>query len=146
MYVSQVLQIVHAYVRIQLFNDVDDAMVGASGEEDLQMIFRRVNNAFVHRLALSFRSENLPFLYHLRANSNDLQCRVKALHIENVDNAAEIDYTLVGFLGVHLKPRVYEMSTWAASVKEAFVTLFANNAFGGNMKHLVYEVSTTYRR
>lgn len=50
-------------------------MALASGEQGPQSLFPRVNNAFTHRLVLSFRPENLTVLNYLRASVNDLPDR-----------------------------------------------------------------------
>lgn len=111
--------------------------VRAFYERDLETPFRRLKNAFVHRLILSFGTENLPVLYYLRGNANDLQCRVSVLRIYN---SVGIDYALVDFLGAHLKPQVYERPT-VREFREDYAMLFANDALRGSVKHLVYEVS-----
>lgn len=92
----------HVYagrVRIQLLEDelyADMIHVTAPGEQELETIFYRVNNAFVHRLALSFLREDIPVPYYLRANANELQCQIGVLCTEETYEA--VDYTLVDFL------------------------------------------------
>ncbi|KAH7673225.1 hypothetical protein AAVH_42295, partial [Aphelenchoides avenae] len=107
-------------------------------EEELEMFFHFANNAFIYRLTPSFRPENLPFPYYLRANVKNLQCQVGALHIVKATEEV-IDYALVDFLGSHLKPRIYETSI-AGELPEDYAMLFAHKALRGNLTHLLYEV------
>lgn len=82
------------------------------------------------------RRANLPFLNYLRANADELQCRVIALNMAT----DVIDYALVDFLGVHLQPQVYETSALLV-YREDFVMLFARGALRRSVKHLEYRVS-----
>lgn len=111
----------------------------APSEQDLETIFHRVKKAFVHRLWLSFDQEHAPLLQRLRENTDDLQCRIRVLHIGNAWVA--IDYALVDFLGAHLKPLIYETSI-EHEFSEDYSLLFRHNALRGNLKHLEFEVST----
>ncbi|KAH7716299.1 hypothetical protein AAVH_16299 [Aphelenchoides avenae] len=109
------------------------------GEYGVEMIFHRVNNTFISRLEIGFRQEHLHLLYYLRSNVDDFQCEIRALRVRGTEMV--IDYAVVEFLGVYLKPHVYEMWIWAASVEEEYIMLFAHNALRGNLRHLVFEVS-----
>ncbi|KAH7712794.1 hypothetical protein AAVH_19868, partial [Aphelenchoides avenae] len=106
-------------------------------DQDLQTLFYRVNNAFIQRFTLSFRRENRAFPYYIRAKANDLHCKVDALRVEGEGNA-EIDYVLVSFLGLHLKPQVYE--TWMLrELHEDYIMLFAHDSFRRIVTSLVYD-------
>ncbi|KAH7699674.1 hypothetical protein AAVH_33221, partial [Aphelenchoides avenae] len=77
---------------------------------------------------------NLSIFNHLRANANDLQCRIQVLRVDSA--AAEgIDYGMVDFVGVHLKPWIYATSV---ADHEDYAMLFTHNALRGSIKHLVY--------
>lgn len=102
------------------------------------MLFDRLNNAFVHRLTLSFCQENLHLLHYLRANANVLKCEVGLLSIGDTSKA--IDYALVDFLGAHLKPSTYETLMFHG-LREDYAMFFARDAWRGNVKHLTYIVS-----
>ncbi|KAH7699475.1 hypothetical protein AAVH_33419, partial [Aphelenchoides avenae] len=114
-------------VNIQLREDDHDddwIQVAAPGGQELESLFRRVNNAFIGLLRIGFLLEELPFPYYLRANADDLQCQT--------------DYALVDFLCFHLKPQVFEM--WRAEERyEDYVMRFTHDVFRGHIKHLVYE-------
>ncbi|KAH7709225.1 hypothetical protein AAVH_23516 [Aphelenchoides avenae] len=105
------LQVGRNNVRIRL-RETDKAVRGKQAREEL---FDRVNNAFVDRLVLSFRRENLSVLHGLRARVDDLQCQIRALRVtdavEEDGNKVALDYALIDFLGVHLKPQLYEATT-----------------------------------
>lgn len=107
-------------------------------ELDVHEVFHRVNDSFIRRLELIFAPEDLVAAFHLQANANDLQCQIEALCV--VDSEEEIDYVLVDFLGIHLKPQVYEAST-AVELFEDCALLFTHNALRGNVKHVIYRVS-----
>lgn len=109
-------------------------------EQDLETLYRRVNNAFVDRLELSFHPEDSILLYHLRASASHLQCQIGALRVQA--KSVEIDYLLVDFVGVHLKPKAYEMSVWSEDDIEEYERLYTHNALRGNVTHLAYDVST----
>lgn len=111
--------------------------VPAATEQDLEMLFRRVNNAFIHRLTLSFHRMDLALPYYLRTNADELQCHVRILRIEGVAEA--IDAALVDFLGVQMKPKVYETQMW--NLHEDYIMLFTHDALRGSIAHLAYEVS-----
>lgn len=115
--------------------------VVATTEKRLKMLFHRFNNAFIHRLELSFRPQDLVLPYYLQAKADELQCQVRVLCIS--DEAARIDYVLIDFLGTRLKPQVYE--TWSSSrgCHEDYVMLFMHKALRGTVKNLVYDVSKT---
>lgn len=111
----------------------------------VEEFFHCINNCFVDRLTLSFRPNTHPFLYYLRARANDLQCHIRALHLEyfiweNDVREEEIDYALVDFLGVHLKPNVFEMSAHYECCEDNAM-LFTHGALRENVKHLAYKVS-----
>lgn len=129
---SLILQASSGNLYIQLL----DGGVRAS-EHDLDTLFHRMNNAFVRRLSLSFHADDAVFLYYLRANADGLQCQVGALRV--LVSSAEIDHVLVEFVGVHLKPRVYEACT-RAELPQDYAMLFTRNVLRGNIAHLVYEV------
>lgn len=92
-------------------------------EHELETLMHRVNNAFIHRLGFSFMLDDLHLPYYLRANANDLQCRVGVLNIHAEE--AKIDYALVDFLGVYLEPHVYKMST-VGEPREDHIMLFTH--------------------
>lgn len=69
-----------------------------------------------------------------------MQCRLGVLHV--MDPQEVIDYALVDFIGVHLKPQGYELSS--DTVDEDYVMLFNQDALRGSVKHLSYEVSTVF--
>ncbi|KAH7716288.1 hypothetical protein AAVH_16287 [Aphelenchoides avenae] len=105
-------------------------------ERNFETLFHRVNNAFIHQLTLNFFRECLRLPYYLLANSTELQCKIRTLQVDALDN--DIDYALVDFIGVHLKPQVYE--AWVdVGTNEEYVMLFARNAVRGNVKYLEYE-------
>lgn len=112
--------------------------VEAPGENNLEHLFHLVNNAFVRRLSLSFRREHLRLPFYLRANADKLQCQIGALHIR--DTEAPIDHALVAFLGIHLKPSIYETST-VGLLREEYAMLFAHDDLCSNLKRLAYNVS-----
>ncbi|KAH7691401.1 hypothetical protein AAVH_40084, partial [Aphelenchoides avenae] len=102
----------HGGVNIQLLeddNDDDMIIVVASDEQDLQELFRLVNNAFIQEEA-----EEHQF-----------------------GRAVGIDYALVDFLGVQLKPQTYEIST-VFDLHEDCAVLFTHDALRDRVKHLVY--------
>lgn len=129
--------------RIGLTDDTEQPLVTLlSDEQGMEMLFIRINNAFIHRLTASFRQENLPLLNYLRGNADKLQCRIRVLHIDGT--AERIDDGVVLFLGVHLQPQVYE-TTVAFELREDYAMLFAHDALRGNIKHLAYKVSKSPR-
>lgn len=122
-----------------LQDDRYDFNAVAAGEEDLEMFFHRVNNAFVHQMALSLRQEDVHHLCNLRAKESDLQCQIRALCIRCLP--AEIDYGLVDFLGVSLTPQRYGTSM-NGELHEDQVMLFAHEALRRSVMHLEYWAST----
>lgn len=109
-------------------------------EKELETFFHRVNNDFIRRLSLSFDHVSLPLLQGLRQNASNLQCHVITLHIGDTSEA--IDNALVDFVGDHLKPQVYELSTDVdTEFSENHAMLFTHDALRGNVAHLVYTVS-----
>lgn len=138
-YICDILQLVHGCVHIGLprgeWVRLDSA---ARGEDDVDMLFHRVDNAYVYRWTISFRRVDLWRLYRLREKANDLQCQIEILRILDITDA--IDYALVDFLGVHLKPRVYNLST-SGQLRQDYATLFKHDSLRGNLKHLHYNVS-----
>lgn len=127
----------HVYIRLLEEDDNAEVVVGQT-QQYMEIVFRRVNNAFVRRLTLSFDRAHLPPLNHLRANAKKLQCHIRALRIESTE--AAIDYALVDFLGAHLKPQAYEVSK-TGELRENHVKLFKHDALRDKVKHLVYEAS-----
>ncbi|KAH7711667.1 hypothetical protein AAVH_21024, partial [Aphelenchoides avenae] len=116
-------------VYVQLLEEGERVLLGPEG------LFLHANNAFVHRLALSFDRERLLPLYYLHANASELQCHIGALFVEASDE--EIDFALVDFLGICLKPQVYEASTDGELCEEQAM-LFTRNALRQHITHLVY--------
>lgn len=111
-------------------------------QDHSENIFRRINNAYVGRLALRVSEECLRHLYHLRANVSDLQCQVRALRINGA--SVRIDNALVDFVCLQLKPQVYEMvrSLWSfLGLLNDYAKLFTQNAVRGIVAHTEYEVS-----
>ncbi|KAH7699168.1 hypothetical protein AAVH_33729, partial [Aphelenchoides avenae] len=123
------------FVLVRLFEDDDSIIVARPNNRPLEMLFHRFNNAFVFRLAINFRQMDLPLLHYLRANASDLQCRIRALHIDGAEE--RIDYDLIGFLGLILKPQVYEVSL-RGELHEDYATLFTHKALRDDVKHLVF--------
>lgn len=122
-------------------------MFAMGQDQALGMLCHRLNNAFVRRMTLDFWADSLPVIYSLRANDKDLQCRLGTLHI-GASYGQAIVYTLVDFLGVHLKPQIYEASFGGGDelserVDHDYVLLFKHDALRGSVKHLEYEVSKT---
>lgn len=109
----------------------------ARDEQDREELFHRINNAFVRRLTLSFYRAELLYLDYLRANANNLQCQIRRLHIE--DSGKDIDYALLDFLGVHLKPQIYEATILFAH-REDIIMLFTRTALRDTVRHVVYWV------
>lgn len=109
----------------------------------LENVFRCINNAFIDRLEISFHRRALPLPYYVRANAEHLQCKILTLCVSGLP--ARIDYALFDFLAVHLNPQVYEMSlrTWIWSADYAMY--FAHDAFHGNVRHVVCEVSNLHQ-
>lgn len=124
---------------IVLREERNNARVPAQRNEE--MLFRRVNNAYIRRLAFDFHPANLRFLHYLRANAGGLQCQIQTLRISG--SSADIDYALVDFLGANLKPQVYEgvASRWGYDLRDDYVMLFTCNALRRNVKRLAYDVS-----
>lgn len=86
------MQIRQGDVNIQLLeedSDDDVITVVAPRERELEVLCRQVNNAFIRRLALDFRLEDLSLPYYLRANSDDLRCRVRTLYLKDTDPTGE---------------------------------------------------------
>lgn len=73
-------------------------MLPVTDEENREMLFHRINNAFIHRFMPSFRQDDLPLLYDLRANADDLHCQINALRIKDLEET--IHYALIDFMGV----------------------------------------------
>ncbi|KAH7695961.1 hypothetical protein AAVH_36973, partial [Aphelenchoides avenae] len=110
--------------------------VPASSEQDLETLFHRVNNAFIRVLSFSFYREDLAPLNYLTAKTGELQCQIRSLRIRA--STAGIDYALVDFLGVHLKPQVYHFSTYRPRFEEASAMLFVRNSLRHCVVHLEY--------
>ncbi|KAH7714033.1 hypothetical protein AAVH_18606 [Aphelenchoides avenae] len=118
--------------------------VPASSEQDLEKLFHRVNNAFIRVLEFSFCPEDLAPLNYLRTKVGELQCQIRSLRIRA--STAEIDYAVVDFLGVHLKPQVYHFSTYRPRFEEASAMLFARNSLRDCVAHLEYNMFETAER
>ncbi|KAH7712783.1 hypothetical protein AAVH_19857, partial [Aphelenchoides avenae] len=132
-----VLQTIHGnvHIRVSTARGFQRFVPLVPCDEDVEVLFHCVNNAFIYRLTLDFRPENLPFFAYLRANANELQCQVGALII--ICFEAGIDYALIDFVGVHLKPQVYKMSM-ANEFREDYAMLIAHNALRGSVTQLDY--------
>lgn len=129
------------YIRLLEDDDVE-VTVAAPCDQHPDVLFHRINDAFVHELAISFNRHELPRLHYLRENSSDLQCKIRVLTIDAFTGGTEgIHDDLFGFLGHHLNPEVYKASLEARP--EEFAMLFTHNAMRG-IKHLEYKVSLTY--
>lgn len=118
-------------------------MLLAPDAADLETLFHRVKNAFIHRLEFNFLQENVHHLHYLRSKADNLHCRIGSLRIQG--SAVEIDYDVVDFLGVHLKPQIYAISM-LGQLREEYVTLFAHTAMRASVKHLAYEVGEALTR
>ncbi|KAH7721301.1 hypothetical protein AAVH_11151, partial [Aphelenchoides avenae] len=74
------------------------------------------------------------------ARADDLQCQIRVLRVTDVveedGNKVALDYALVDFLGVHLKPQLYEATT----NEEGHAMLFAQRALRDVVSHLVYDL------
>lgn len=108
------------------------------GPQNLEMVFRRVDNAFIHRLELTFEPANRALFRSLSANTDELQCHVGTFYpfLAHV----QIDYVLVDFLCNLLKPQTYE-TEMAVERREDYAMLFTRAALRGSIKHLEYKVS-----
>lgn len=64
--------------------ETDDAAIrmDVPGERNLEVLFHRVNNAFIRRMTLALSRHDLRLPYYLQANADELQCQVGALHVE----------------------------------------------------------------
>lgn len=113
-------------------------MLAAADEQNREMLFHRINNAFIHRFIPGFRQNDLPFLYYLRANAADLQCQVNALRLTDLEE--KIDYALVGFLSEHLQPQTLETLMYR-DPRDDYAKLLTHGTLRGRLVHLVYEVS-----
>ncbi|KAH7703897.1 hypothetical protein AAVH_28927 [Aphelenchoides avenae] len=109
-----------------------------TGEQDLEALFHRTNNAFVHRLALSFDEGNSLLLDCLQANTDELQCQVQILATVGVDVEIDIDDALVIFVGTHLAPQIYHTSMF--EFRADYAMLFAHAALRGSIQHLKHEL------
>lgn len=122
----------HAYMRL--------ARRGARPRpENLEMVCRRVDNAFIRRLELGFDPENRALLRSLRANADELQCHVGTF-CALFGTEVATDYDLVDFIGVHLKPQKYE-TEMNLELREDDALLFTRASLRGSVKHLQYRVS-----
>lgn len=77
-----VLQIVYGSVFIRLSGHQRSSVLPADG----LLLFRRVNNAFIHQLRISFCPENLPVPQYLRANAGKLHCQIGVLIIDGIED------------------------------------------------------------
>lgn len=107
-------------------------------EEEREMLFHRMNKAFIHRFIPGFRQKDLPLLYYLRTNADDLHCQINALRITDLEET--IDFTLVDFLGEHLRPQTLETLMFREPCGD-YAKLFAHGALRCRVVLLVYEVS-----
>lgn len=120
----------------------DNNKVSMPGEWDLEMLFHQINNAFINSLSVSFLPEDRLLPFYLRANADVLHCKVGVLHVNGLPEgkADDIDYALIDFLGVSLKPQAYETSM-TGELREDYAMLFTYDALRGNVKHVAYWVS-----
>lgn len=124
-----------------------DLSMPSSDEHDTEAVFHRLNNAYIERLTLSFRQDDVVLLHYMRASFDLLQCRIHALHIRKPE--ATIDYALVDFIGSHLKPTAYEMSVEPdlfppdGQLVEEYTALYRHDAMHSNVSRLLYEVRTS---
>lgn len=121
--------------------DIYEFKVVETREQDEDVLFHLLNNAFVDRLTLTFPPEHRKhdaLLYSLRTNANDLQCQIGTLRIEDLEE--EVDYSLIEFLCVSLKPHTWE--TWVAgNLREDHAKLFALDGPRSTIEDLVFRVS-----
>lgn len=137
--ICDILQSAYTGAFLQLVEGDDGINVEATTEADLETFFHRVNNAFIHELEFGgFCQESHRRLCRFLATANSLQCQIGALRIEVSKEG--IDYALIEFLGVHLKPHTYEVSM-IGKLREDYVMLFTHEALRGSVRHLVCEVS-----
>lgn len=88
---------------------------------------------------LNFHRGDLRLLSYLPTKADAPQCQIRTLSIRATE--ARINYTLVGFLSAHLKPQVYEIWT-EGELPEDYAMLFVHGVLFGNLRHLVFKVST----
>lgn len=119
-------------------DEYDEVSVVNPGERDLEILFRRVNYAFIRRLSLNFRRGSLVFPYYLAANASALHCQIRALRIDGTLQG--IDYALVDSLGVHLKPHTYATRI-EGRLREDYVMLFTHNALRSTVRHLEFDLN-----
>lgn len=131
-------QISYGHVYMQLL-EKEERILQVREENGYETLVHGVNNAYIRRLALSFRQPDLVPLCCLRTKAKDLQCQIGTLVVQ--DSEEEIDDALLDFLAVHLKPQVYEAATGEfVGLRESHAMLFARSALHGYVKHLVYWV------
>lgn len=134
------MQTASGNIYIQLLEgDRDWIEVMEPSMQDLEMIFRRVNNTVIHRLTVSFGRRATRLLHYLRTNANELMCRIRTLRVQVY--LIDIDYTLVDFLGTSLEPEVCEMQLLSDNFVMRYATLFTHSGLSDTVKHLQYEVS-----
>ncbi|KAH7707705.1 hypothetical protein AAVH_25061 [Aphelenchoides avenae] len=130
-----------AYIQLmedEYGEDEEDDWLPAVHEQDIEALFRRVNNAFIHQLTLNFCREDLRLAQYLRENVGNLQCQLRVLRTRSTSDA--IDYDLVDFLGAYFKPPVYA-TYMHGEVREEYAMLFTCNALRSSVTHVVYHVS-----
>lgn len=112
-------------------------LLSSRNQQDLELLFHGLNNAFVDRLTTCFHREDLSLLHCLRTKANDLQCRIRMLYIE--DTLEKVDYALVDFLGLHLRPQICKLEM-AREVREDYATLLAYGALRDSVTRWEYQV------
>ncbi|KAH7714457.1 hypothetical protein AAVH_18183 [Aphelenchoides avenae] len=101
-----------------------------------------VNNAFVGRLMLIDREDDIVFLRYLQAHAATLQCRIQTLRIEW--SALAFDSVLLDFIGTMFKPQIYSASLFPICLDarhiELPILLFTRTTFCDKVKHLFFEI------
>ena len=112
----------------------------AVGDDNVEELFLRVNNAHIRRLELSFEQQALRFPNYLQDHASRLQCRVKVFGAGLVtDEPPAIDYGLVDFVAQRLRPKIYENIMLA--VAENYALLVKRATLRTTVKHVMYFVS-----
>ncbi|KAH7705453.1 hypothetical protein AAVH_27340, partial [Aphelenchoides avenae] len=103
---------------------------------DHQTLFHRVNNAFVERWSTAF--ENDALLCHMRDRASDLRCRIDVLNLHaSSDKPANIDYTLLDFVAIGLKPR--KLTSHIDVELDWHVMLFDRGRMRRTIKHVCHD-------
>lgn len=145
-FICDSLQATNGSVDIKLLQHGGDWTRNATrGEQALETLVRRINNAYIHRLTLSFHRMDLPLPYYLRANADRLRYHVRALSIDDTveveayGGKVGIDSALVDFLGSRLKPQIFLASMW--TLREEYAMIFKHDALRSSVRRLEYEAS-----